>query len=103
MSETPLTDMASESFATVPEHVVLAELPEGLVALSLKHGQYYALNEVGSRMYSLFKENGDLDAVVGALLQEYEVKEEELRRDLQTLIEDLVSADLLQLHDDQRS
>ena len=47
-------DMVLENLATaVPKDVLFQDLGEEVVLLEVESGQYYGLNEVGARMWSL--------------------------------------------------
>jgi Coenzyme PQQ synthesis protein D (PqqD) len=69
---------------------VLHQEVEGeLVLLDLGTDTTFALNEVGARFWELLGEHDDLDAVVAALLEEFDVHEATLRADLEALVEEL--------------
>ena len=57
-------------FATVPRHILSQELHDELILLDVNQGQYFSLNDVGSRMWVLIQEKTDLEEVINALLQE---------------------------------
>ena len=81
-----------------PSPQVLQQLIEGqLMLLDLTQQRHFGLDEVGSRVWNLLSQSPETDAVVAALLAEYDVEEEQLRRDLSHLIDRLVDAGLVQL------
>jgi hypothetical protein len=65
------------------------------VLLELEAGRYYTLDDVGARCWTLLAELGEVDAVVSAMLVEFDVDEATLRADLQALIARLTVAGLL--------
>jgi hypothetical protein len=67
---------------------------EGVV-LNLTDENYYGLDETSVRMWELLSESGDPNAVVTAMLAEYDVDEETLRRDLAKILDDMVRAKLI--------
>ena len=67
-----------------------------VVLLNLKNGMYYGLDSVGSRVWQLLGDHGDVERLVPLLLQEYEVSEEQLAKDVMALLEELCSAGLLE-------
>lgn len=79
--------------------VLFRELDGEMVLLNLKDERYYGLDEVGSRTWQLLSEHGDVQQVIGQLLEEYDVDEERLRSDIAELIDELVSARLLSVED----
>ena len=80
---------------TVPTDVLVQEVSGETVLLSLETERYYGLNQVGTRMWELLAESGDVKTVFQKLLEEFEVDESTLRSDLTELIEDLVDDGLL--------
>ncbi|NCF68084.1 MAG: PqqD family peptide modification chaperone [Chloroflexi bacterium] len=71
------------------------ELRSGAVALNLKTGQYYSLNEVGTRMWVLLQQEDALDAVVETIVAEYEVEAEVAAQDVARLLEELLDSGLI--------
>jgi hypothetical protein len=78
---------------------MLRELDGESVLLNLDNGRYYGLDEVGTRLYELLTSSASVEAALAAALDEYEVGEETLRGDLQTLIARLVDEGLLEIAD----
>src|SRR5215217_6427095 len=86
---------------SLPTQVVISpealfqELEGETVLLNLESERYYGLDDVGTRMWQLLAENGDVGAAYTQLLQEYDVEAEQLEADLGTLIGRLAEAGLL--------
>jgi hypothetical protein len=80
---------------TVSSDVLVQELQGEVMLLDLRSEHYYSLDDVGSRMWQALVEHGDVDSAVTALLEQYEVDEAELRRDLVELVERLAERGLL--------
>ena len=99
MTEDALSEIGMRAFATVPEDVLVGDLPEETVPLSTKTGEYYSLNEVAARAFALAQQSRTLDEVLATLLDEYEVEEDRLRADTRSLIKKLTSIGLLKLND----
>jgi hypothetical protein len=75
----------------VTNDLLLQEVGDEAVLLNLKDGVYFSLNEVGTRMVRLLREHGNLDLVVATLEAEYEAPPEQIRADMVTLLEEMVS------------
>jgi hypothetical protein len=75
----------------------MRELDGEAILLNSDTGHYFSLDEVGTRMWRLLVDHGDIDTVCQALLAEYEVSETRLRRDLLDLVEQLASNSLLRI------
>jgi hypothetical protein len=82
---------------TVHDAVLHQQLGEETVLLHLGTERYYGLDEVGSRVWLLLREHRTLDPIVMALVDEYEVDEETLRRDLERLLDELADLGLIHL------
>jgi hypothetical protein len=81
----------------VPAEVVWQRVEDQVVLLELSDGEYFALDEIGSHMWELLQDCDDVHALPAQLEQIYEADEATLRRDLASLIEKLVDADLLRV------
>ena len=79
----------------ISDDVVHRDLAGETVLLNLATGTYFGLDAVGTRIWHLFVEQGSREKVIEALLAEYEVSEDRLRRDLDALIEKLQDKGLL--------
>lgn len=81
--------------ATVAPDVLFQELDGESVLLNLRSDRYFGLDDVGTRMWQLVVDHGDLATVLGVLLDDYAVEEAVLQRDLATFIAQLAEAGLL--------
>jgi hypothetical protein len=79
----------------IPPAVLFQELEGECVLLNLDTERYYSLDDVGTRMWQLLAEHGDVATVVEQLLAEYDVDEATLRQDLVDLIGKLSEAGLV--------
>lgn len=69
------------------------------VLLDLKGECYFGLDEVGTRIWQLIQEHGDLKKIHEIMLDEYHVDGEKLQRDLDDLVTKLVDAGLANLEE----
>ncbi|MBW8873572.1 MAG: PqqD family protein [Acidobacteria bacterium] len=81
----------------IPETVLFRDLDGEAVLLATDSGRYFGLNEVGTRMWSLLRLHGDVEAVCRALLAEYEVPEARLREDLAQFVGTLAARGLVKI------
>ncbi|MFL6291665.1 MAG: PqqD family protein [Thermoanaerobaculia bacterium] len=87
--------MMPDTRVTVPPGVMFRDLDGEAVVLELESGRYFGLNETGTRMWLLLQEHGSVEAALRALLSEYDVAEELLRKELTSFVETLSSQRLL--------
>ncbi len=83
--------------ATPSQQVLFRELDGESVLLDLRSQKYFGLDEVGTRIWQLLDELRDVEAVQAALLDEFEVAPERLRRDLRSLLDQLAADQLIEL------
>lgn len=95
------TVMPSSMTYSISEEVLYQEVNGEVVLLSMTTGKYYGLNEVATRLWHLFGENGNFDDAVRVLLEEYDVSEDQLRADLSETVDRLVADGLLISSDDK--
>jgi hypothetical protein len=71
---------------TLSPDVISQEVSGETVLLDLESEHYFGLDEIGTRIWQLIKETGDLQAIYETLLAEYEVEEDRLHSDLEALL-----------------
>jgi len=79
----------------ISDDAVYEVLDGEAVVLHLITGNYYRLNEVGTRAWELIEEHRDLGRVRDAMLDEFDVTPEVLDADLATLVGELTAMGLL--------
>jgi hypothetical protein len=79
----------------ISPEALFQELEGEAVLLNLQSERYYGLDDVGTRMWQLLAENGDVGAALTQLLREYDVDAAQLESDLAALIGRLAEAGLL--------
>ena len=79
----------------VSEQALFRQLDDGAIALNLDTGSYYALNEVGARMWALLVEGDSSAEVVETIVAEFEVTREQVEIDLSKLIKELEANGLI--------
>ncbi len=83
----------------IGDDVIFQKLNDEAVVLNLATQDYFSLDNVGTSMWSLLVEFGNLETVVGRLSSVYDVETETLRRDLCSLVQQLVGSGLLKASD----
>lgn len=74
---------------------VSAKLGDEAVILGLERGQYYGVNDVGSRIWSLIQEPRSVRDVCNALMAEFDVDAERCERDVIRLLSQMASEGLV--------
>jgi hypothetical protein len=83
---------------TVPKRILFRQLQEESVLLEPESGQYFGLNETGTRMWSLLAQHGRIESALAELRTQYDVPFERLQEELLEFVDQLASQNLLELH-----
>ena len=81
----------------VGESVHARRFDDELVVLDLAHGEYYALDEVGARVWEGFAGGDSLSGVFEGLLSTYDVDRERLQEDVASFAGELVDKGLMRV------
>ena len=85
---------------SIPEHVLFRQLDGEAVLLDLKSQEYFGLNEIGTRVWTALQQGEELSALVEEIVRSYDAQAEQIRVDIDQLIKELQSANLIVLNDD---
>jgi hypothetical protein len=66
-----------------------------IVMMSIDNGEYYGLDEVGSRIWELMEQPVSLGELINSLVTEFEVSRDECFQDTMEFLDDLFAKDLL--------
>ena len=81
----------------IPDQVLLSGLQAESILLNLDSERYFGLDEVGTRMLNLLNTSDSIEVAYNTLLEEYDVDEEKLKKDLSAIIEQLASQGLIEI------
>jgi hypothetical protein len=73
------------------------DLGNETVIFNTQYEKYYGLNDVGTRVWSLIQQPRTVGEIVNIVTQEYDVEPERFERDLTKLLQDLQSANLVEI------
>ena len=80
---------------TISTEVLSQEVSGETVLLDLQSESYFGLDAVGTRIWQLLQENNRLQQVFDTMLEEYDVDEKELEKDLNELLDKLLEEKLI--------
>jgi hypothetical protein len=75
---------------------VSSRVGDEVVILDLDSSLYYSLDPVGARIFELLQQPARLDAVLEAMVSEFDVDRQTARTDLLTLVDALVAQKLVE-------
>lgn len=82
---------------SVSKDVLVSEVENEAVLLNQATGKYFTLDEIGTLIWKLIIQHGQLEQVHEAMLAEYDVDPQQLEQDLLALTDKLVANALLQI------
>jgi hypothetical protein len=74
-------------------------LGDDTVILDMKAGLYFSLNNVGAMIWQLVQQPKSVKELREAILETFEVEREVCERDLQALLSDLATRNLIEIRD----
>jgi len=77
--------------------VFAQEVDGEMVLLDMESENYLGLDEVGTAIWQAMQEYGTLQEVLNAMLEQYDVEEEVLEKDLSDFVEKLVESGLVEV------
>lgn len=89
--------ITKNSHVVAVQEQVSTDLGGEVAILHLQSGIYYSLNETGARVWDLIQETQSVSAVLAALLDEYDVAEDDCERYVLALLNDLHAEKLIQV------
>lgn len=82
----------------IPKHgdkILVQQVNDTMVLLSLDDGQYYALDEIGARVWELCDGTRSVSDVIATICQEYDAPAETVRADVLELLGELTDEKIL--------
>ena len=95
--------LSKNSIIAAAKEQVSCDLAGEAAILDLKSGQYYGLNSIGARIWSLIQEPHSISEVLHTLLAEYDVDALQCEQDLFALVQKLAASGLIEVQDDADS
>lgn len=94
-----MTRFAGKSVRLSPD-VLFQDVEGEAVLLDLSGGEYFGLNEVGTRFWSVATETGRLDDILERILEDFDVDAATLESDLAGFLDEMAGAGLITIVDD---
>ena len=88
----------NSKFVAAPDQVS-SELAGESVILNLKTGLYFGLNEVGAKIWEQIQSPKTFQEICNAIIAEYEVSEEECKKDVEELLDEMITAQLVNVEE----
>ncbi len=86
-------------YIDISPEVIVQTVNDEMVILDMQSEEFFSLDDVGTDIWKYAADTKNLDATVSAIVSDYDVSEEQARRDVTILLEQLAEAGLVRLHD----
>jgi len=83
------------STISISKEVLSQEVSGETVLLDLQSESYFGLDAVGTRIWQLLQEENHLQQLFDTMLEEYDVDEKQLEKDLNELLDKLIDEGLI--------
>jgi hypothetical protein len=93
--KTTTNQSTSATFKVSPNHLY-SEIADEAVILNLDSGVYYGLNSVGVDIWQWLQRPQTKEKLLDLILEEYEVTPKQAEPDLQSILEEMLEAGLLE-------
>ena len=94
-NDDPTPIVSLQNYPRRKEQVISQKASSNLLLLNMSDGNYYSLNEVGSKIWELCDGNHSIAQLVDALTAEYDAPAETLKGDILELLDKLRSEKLI--------
>jgi len=82
---------------TFAQTIFAQEVDDEMVLLDMESENYFGLDEVGTAIWHAIQEYDNLQEVLSALLEQYDVEAEVLEKDLSDFVENLQKSGLVEV------
>jgi Coenzyme PQQ synthesis protein D (PqqD) len=96
-----MPETLSQYFFTPTPEAISCELGGETVILDMQSGRYFALDAVGSRIWTWLETSRTLESVCQRVLEEYDVEPDTCRADVSKLLNQLIEHGLLRCGDER--
>lgn len=76
-------------------NIIDGELDDNQVMMHIEKGKYFGLNPVGKRIWELIAEPKSFSEIIGQLLLEFDVTEEQCAKEVKAFLEKAVAFDIV--------
>jgi hypothetical protein len=90
-------NISTDSVVSPIEDIVVSDIDDEKVMMSVENGQYYNLDSVGSRVWELIVKPVKVSELIDALLLKYDVDRETCERDVLVFLSELHKDGILQV------
>ena len=92
-----MSDITGTTVVSRSPSVVTADVEGELMMMSIVHGRYWSLDDVGTDIWQRIEPPCSFDQLVDALAQEYDAERATIAADVQALLRQMLAEDVIRL------
>ena len=89
--------ITTDTYIKRNNEVFASEIDEEIVMMNIQSGKYYGMDAIGSRIWELIDEKIRVKDIISTLLEEYDVTEEQCRKDVLDFLNELYDQQLVEI------
>ena len=89
--------ITTDSYIKRNKEVFASVIDEEVVMMNVNSGKYYGMDTVGSRIWKLIAEEIQVKDVIKKLMEEYDVSEEQCKKDVLEFLNELYENKLVEI------
>jgi hypothetical protein len=92
-----MTEMKNDSIIYRQTDIVFNKLDDEIVMMSIKNGEYYGLDNIGSRIWEIIENPVSVTQIVDILKDEFNVTADQCKIDVNEFLDMLLKKNLIQI------
>ena len=89
--------ITTDTYIKRNNEVFASEIDEEIVMMNIQSGKYFGMDAIGSRIWELIDEKIRVKDIISTLLEEYDVTEEQCRKDVLDFLNELYDQQLVEI------
>ena len=82
----------------IENKLIIENFDDGMIILNMSSGKYIEFNVLGQKIFSLLEKYGDTEKIFIYLINEFDVDEKVLRKDIESFIKKLEKLNILKIN-----
>ena len=89
----------TSSIIKISDAVQITVADNEAILINVNSGTYFGLDEVGTTIFKLISEHNRIELVIQLFLEEYDVSEEQLKKDITDFVKQLADVDMIEINE----
>ena len=90
-----MKNLSLDSIIVRNNDIVFSDIDGDVIMMSIQKGKYYSMEEIGSRIWELIKDDMEVSTLCKVLCEEYNIEKEQCKIDVLKFLNDLAEENLI--------